>query len=102
MERKHPDKPFARYADDGIAHCRSLEDAEELLSSLRKRFEDCGLEMHPDKTRIIYCKDDNRNGEYPEIKIDFFGYTFRPEGQRTNMVNILLILRLLLVAEQAR
>ena len=65
MERKHPDKPFARYSDDGIAHCRSLEDAEEILSSLRKRFEDCGLELHPDKTRIIYCKDDDRNGEYP-------------------------------------
>ena len=82
MERKHPDKPFARYSDDGISHCRSLEDAEELLSSLRKRFEDCGLELHPDKTRIIYCKDDDRKGEYPETKIDFLGYTFRPRRSK--------------------
>jgi len=76
MVRNHPDKPFARYADDAVAHCRSMEDAEKLLNSLKKRFEECKLELHPDKTRIVYCKDDDRRGNYPDNKFDFLGYTY--------------------------
>jgi len=83
MARKHPDKPFARYADDGVAHCRSREDAEELRESLEKRFAECGLELNPDKTRVIYCKDDDRPGDYPETKFDFLGYTFRPRRSKS-------------------
>lgn len=82
MVRNHPDKPFARYADDGVAHCRSIEDAEKLHDSLKKRFEECKLELHPDKTRIVYCKDDDRRGDYPEIQFDFLGYTFRPRRSK--------------------
>jgi RNA-directed DNA polymerase len=83
MVRIHPDKPFARYADDGVAHCCNLEAAEELQESLKERFAECGLEMHPDKTRIIYCKDDDRQGEYPVTKFDFLGYTFRPRRSKS-------------------
>ena len=82
MVRNHFDKPFARYADDAVAHCRSRQDAEKLHYSLKKRFADCGLELHPDKTRIVYCKDDDRRGEYPETKFDFLGYTFRPRRSK--------------------
>lgn len=82
MELKHPDKPFARYADDGVAHCRSLEDAEMLHQSLEVRFAECGLELHPTKTRIVYCKDEDRTGNYPETKFDFLGYTFRPRRSK--------------------
>lgn len=82
MELKHPDKPFARYADDGVAHCSSLKDAEELHEKLKERFLECGLELHPTKTSIVYCKDDNRTGDYPEIKFDFLGYTFRPRRSK--------------------
>lgn len=82
MVRNHPHKPFARYADDGVAHCRSKEDAEKLHDSLKKRFVECGLELHPDKTRIVYCKDDDRRGNYPEIKFDFLSYTFRPRRSK--------------------
>jgi len=82
MARNHPDKPFARYADDGVAHCRSMEDAEKLLNSLKKRFVECRLELHPDKTRIVYCKDDDRRGNHPENKFDFLGYTFRPRRSK--------------------
>lgn len=78
MVRNHPTKSFARYADDGIAHCRSLKETEQLRNSLKERFAECGLELHPEKTRIVYCKDDDRRGEYPETKFDFLGYTFRP------------------------
>lgn len=82
MVRNHPTKSFARYADDGIAHCRSLKEAEQLRNSLKERFAECGLELHPEKTRIVYCKDDDRRGEYPETKFDFLGYTFRPRRSK--------------------
>ena len=79
MQRNYPEVLWARYADDGLVHCRSLQEAKTLLSVLNRRFEECGLELHPDKTRIVYCKDDDRPGnEDQEIKFDFLGYTFRP------------------------
>lgn len=82
MEKNRPRNPWARYADDGIAHCRTLAEAEELLVQLKNRFEECGLELHPEKTRIVYCKDDDRRGEYQETKFDFLGYTFRPRRSK--------------------
>jgi len=82
MVLNHPDKPFARYADDAVAHCRSMEDAEKLHESLKERLVECGLELHPTKTRIVYCKDDDRSGDYPETKFDFLGYTFRPRRSK--------------------
>jgi len=82
MVRNHPDKPFARYADDGICHCRSKEEAESLQASLQARMLECRLELHPDKTRIIYCKDADRQGEYPNTSFDFLGYTFRPRRSK--------------------
>jgi RNA-directed DNA polymerase len=83
MDREHPDKPFARYADDAVAHCKSKEDAERLRNSLEKRLEECKLELHPTKTRIVYCKDDDRRGNYPDNSFDFLGYTFRPRKVRS-------------------
>ncbi len=69
---------FERYADDAIVHCRSRSQAEEVLDAIRGRFERCGLELHPVKTRIVYCKDDNRRGEHEHVAFDFLGYTFQP------------------------
>jgi len=83
MDRNHPDKPFARYADDGVAHCKSRRQAEELHRSLRERFLACGLELNPAKTRIIYCRDDDRKGNYPVTAFDFLGYTFRPRRSKS-------------------
>ena len=70
------------WATHRVAHCRSQAEAEELLEQLRSRFAECGLELHPDKTRIVYCKDDDRQGKYPETKFDFLGYTFRPRRSK--------------------
>jgi len=83
MDRNHPDKPFARYADDGVAHCRSMKEAEELYESLKDRFAACKLELHPTKTRIVYCKDDDRTGNYPVTRFDFLGYTFRARRSKS-------------------
>lgn len=78
MEKNAPKSPWARYADDGLVHCHSKEEAEHLLQRLKERFATCGLELHPDKTRIVYCKDDDRRGPYSKTSFDFLGYTFRP------------------------
>ncbi len=82
MDRTHPDKPFARYADDGVVHCKSLQDAEEMYESLKNRLEECGLEIHPEKSRIVYCKDEDRRGRYEHTSFDFLGYTFRPRRSK--------------------
>jgi len=78
MQRSFPSVPFERYADDAIVHCRSERQARMVLEAIRCRFEQCGLELHPTKTRIVYCKDDDRRGEYEHVAFDFLGYTFQP------------------------
>jgi len=78
MQRQYPQIPFERYADDGICHCRSKAEAEGLREAIERRFAECGLELNLQKTKVVYCKNDNRRGDYPEQKFDFLGYTFRP------------------------
>lgn len=78
MQRTFPSVPFERYADDAIVHCRSERQARMVLEAIRRRFEQCGLELHPTKTQIVYCKDDDRRGEYERVAFDFLGYTFQP------------------------
>jgi RNA-directed DNA polymerase len=82
MRRHHPDIPFERYADDAICHCDSEEQATALRQSLESRFAECGLMLHPEKTKIVYCRDDDRRQDYPSHKFDFLGYTFRPRLSR--------------------
>ena len=82
MSLYHPTIPFERYADDTICHCNSLEEAQRLKTSIVERFAACKLRLNEEKTRIVYCKDGKRRGEYKEITFDFLGYTFQPRGQR--------------------
>jgi len=60
MVTHHPEIPFERFADDILCHCGSESQAQALKSSLERRFAECGLELHPTKTKIVYCKDDDR------------------------------------------
>jgi len=78
VRQKLPKIPFCRYADDGLLHCRSRRQAGYVMKMLEARFIQCGLAIHPDKSRIVYCKDTNRSQNYREICFDFLGYTFRP------------------------
>jgi RNA-directed DNA polymerase len=73
-----PSVRFCRYADDGIIHCRSKAQAEFALTKIRDRFLQCNLELHPQKTKIVYCKDINRKMDYSCVQFTFLGYTFRP------------------------
>ena len=78
MTRTHSDLPWCRYADDGLVHCRTEQEAEALKAELQARLAECHLEMHSTKTKVVYCRDGNRNGRYPNVKFDFLGYCFRP------------------------
>lgn len=78
MKRNYASIRFERYADDAIVHCRSEKEARLVLEAIRSRFVQCNLELHPVKTRIVYCKDDDRPGQSEHIKFDFLGYTFQP------------------------
>ena len=77
MERNYPIAPFARYADDAIIHCKSEKEAKEIKEALNQRMKQCKLELHPDKTRIVYCKDEDRTEDYPITQFDFLGYTYK-------------------------
>lgn len=78
MRRTYPDVLFARYADDVIVHARSKMEADALLGAIRDRLKTCLLELHPEKTKLVYCKDSNRSGEYEHTAFDFLGFCFRP------------------------
>lgn len=78
MRRNRPQNPWVRYADDGLVHCRTRQEAEEMLRVLDERFRECRLELHPVKTRIVYCKDDDRRETHEEQSFDFLGYAFQP------------------------
>ncbi len=77
MKRTYPHIPFERYADDAICHCKSAEEARALWSALADRFAACKLVLHPEKTKIVYCKDAKRRGDFPIISFDFLGFQFR-------------------------
>lgn len=78
LRRNHPHIQFERYADDAIIHCTSEAQARDVLEAVRKRLRECGLELHPVKTKIVYCQSGNRHGNHEHIKFDFLGYTFQP------------------------
>ena len=77
MKRNFPQAPFERYADDGVVHCKTKEEAVFIKECLTKRFAECRLELHPTKTRIVYCKDKDRTKEEDLTEFDFLGYTFK-------------------------
>jgi len=90
IARTHPDLRWCRYADDGLVHCRSEHEALALKAELQVRLAVCGLELHPTKTKIVYCKDGKRKATYPNVQFDFLGYCFRPRLVRRRRDNALL------------
>jgi len=78
----YPQLRFERYADDAIVHCRTEAEAQKVRAAIAARLQDCRLELHPQKTEIVYCRDDDRRRDYPNEKFDFLGYTFRPRRSK--------------------
>lgn len=82
MGRKFPEIKFERYADDAVIHCRTEEEAERVRQALAARLQECGLELHPKKTKVVYCKDGTRRRSYPEQRFKFLGYTFEARSAK--------------------
>jgi group II intron reverse transcriptase/maturase len=90
MQRNYPHIHFERYADDAVVHCKSGEEASGLKDAIGARLMDCGLELHPDKTKIVYCQDGQRKGSYPIVKFDFLGFCFQPRQSKARWGNLFL------------
>jgi RNA-directed DNA polymerase len=80
LEREFPTVEFERYADDAVVHCVTERQAHQVWAALSQRMESVGLRLHPDKTKIVYCRDWKRQGSYEQTSFTFLGYTFRPRA----------------------
>jgi group II intron reverse transcriptase/maturase len=89
MSREFPGCPFERYADDVVIHCRSKEQALAVKAAVEERLRQCKLEAHPEKTRIVYCRDSDRRQDHEHIQFDFLGYSFRPRQAKNRRAGIL-------------
>ena len=90
MTKNHPESSWCRYADDGICHCKTKEQAEALLAELKQRFNECKLEIHPDKTKIVYCNDGNRKEVYSgNTSFVFLGYEFRARAAENKTAKVI-------------
>lgn len=78
MEIHYPQLSFVRFADDIIVHCNTEEESNEVLKAIRGRITDCELSLHPEKTKIVYCKTANRKKKFKTVKFDFLGFSFQP------------------------
>jgi RNA-directed DNA polymerase len=82
LEREFPTVTFERFADDAVVHCVTERQARQVRVALAERLESLGLQLHPEKTKIVYCKDDKRRGDYEHTSFTFLGYTFQPRGAK--------------------
>ena len=78
LEREFPTVEFERYADDAVVHCVTERQARQVREALTARLAELGLELHPGKTKVVYCKDSLRRGEHETVAFTFLGYAFRP------------------------
>jgi RNA-directed DNA polymerase len=91
LEQTHPTVSYARYADDAILHCRNKAQAEDVLKTLKERMLKCGLELHPEKTKLVYCKDYRRQENHEMVKFDFLGYSFQPRNTKSKRTGKLFV-----------
>ncbi|HEY9823809.1 MAG TPA: group II intron reverse transcriptase/maturase [Stenomitos sp.] len=78
LEKTDATISYARYADDAIIHCKTKSQAEMTLQRINERMKQCGLELNPEKTKLVYCSDYRRKDKQPSVKFDFLGFTFQP------------------------
>ncbi len=90
MEINHPSVEFERYADDIVVHCSTKEEAECLLNQIRHRLAQVKLSLHPEKTKVVYCKNGKRPQDHDQISFDFLGFSFRPRKSRNRIGKLFL------------
>ena len=84
MDHKNPHVKFERYADDIVVHCFSEQEARQTLEKIQERLKECQLELHPEKTKVVYCKQFNRRRKHPNVSFDFLGFNFKPRKTKDN------------------
>ena len=90
MEIHHPSVEFERYADDIVVHCATKEEAEHLLKQIRQRLAQVKLSLHPEKTKVVYCKNGKRLQNHDQISFDFLGFSFRPRKSKNRKGELFL------------
>jgi RNA-directed DNA polymerase len=90
FEITYPNLTFVRYTDDLVVHCNSQVETEEVLKAIRKRLGECMLELNEQKTKIVYCKKDNRKDKFKTVKFDFLGYSFQPRPTKSRTGEVFL------------
>lgn len=91
LEQNASTVKYVRYADDAIIHCKSKAHAERVLTRLQSRMNACELELHPEKTKLVYCRDFKRQGNYKTVKFDFLGYSFQPRTAKSKQTGQLFL-----------
>ena len=91
LEQNHPNVEYVRYTDDAILHCKTKTEAEQTLAALDERMKACGLELHPEKTKQVYCRDYRRQNTYETVKFDFLGYSFQPRSTKSKQTGKLFL-----------
>ncbi|MDZ4121388.1 MAG: reverse transcriptase domain-containing protein, partial [Candidatus Cloacimonadaceae bacterium] len=84
LKRTYPSLPFERFADDWLGHCHTEDEAKQILTSIQTRLQKCGLTLNQEKTKIVYCQDDNRRNHHQHESFDFLGFTFRSRCAKSN------------------
>ena len=102
MEKYQSSSPFERYADDIVIHCRSEDEANNLLIAIKERLIKFDLELHPEKTKIVYCKDDRRKGKHEHESFTFLSYSFQPRVLRNKTTKKLFMLFVPAISESAK
>ena len=82
LVREFPAVAFERYVDDAVIHCVSQGQAEQVLAALAERMRMVGLQLHPEKTGIVYCQDGRRRDRFERTSFTFLGFTFRARRVR--------------------
>jgi RNA-directed DNA polymerase len=82
LAREFPSLPFERYVDDAVVHCVTRRQADQVREAIGQRLAKVGLQLHPAKTKVVYCKDSKRRGSHEHTSFTFLGYTFRPRKSR--------------------
>ena len=81
IAKHHPEKPFERYADDIVVHCKTEKQALFMLKIIEQRMKQCKLELHPQKTQIVNLRG-TAVAKYAK-KYDFLGFSIQPSGVKT-------------------
>jgi RNA-directed DNA polymerase len=102
MEKHYTSYPFERYADDIVIHCNSIDEATSLLAELRGRLAKFDLELHSDKTKIVYCKDDRRNRHHEHESFTFLSFSFQPRVLKNKTTKKLFMIFLPAISEAAK